>query len=45
MPVVRSDRCLLHEPAAEMWVGLPGSAAGTQARMRATLLGLEEGGP
>ena len=32
MPVVWSDRCLLHEPAAEIWVGVPGPAAETPAR-------------
>jgi acetoin utilization deacetylase AcuC-like enzyme len=35
MPVVWSDRCLLHEPAAEIWVGVPGPAAETPARARA----------
>jgi len=37
MPVVWSDRCLLHEPAAEIWVGVPGPAAETPARARAIL--------
>ena len=37
MPVVRSDRCLLHEPAAEIWVGVPGPAGETPARMTAIL--------
>ena len=23
MPVVWSDRCLLHEPGGEVWIGLP----------------------
>ncbi|HSD77515.1 MAG TPA: hypothetical protein VLA98_08915 [Solirubrobacteraceae bacterium] len=49
MPVVRSDRCLLHEPAAEIWVGVPGPAAETPARMRAILDALDarfvEAGP
>jgi acetoin utilization deacetylase AcuC-like enzyme len=35
MPVVWSDRCLLHEPAAEIWVGTPTPAAETPARARA----------
>ena len=41
MPVVRSDRCLLHEPAAEIWVGVPGPAAETPARMTAILEALD----
>src|SRR5512144_2076261 len=41
MPVVRSDRCLLDEPAAEIWVGVPGRAAETPARMRAILDALD----
>src|ERR1700751_407815 len=32
MPVVWSDRCLLHERAAEIWVGTPTPAAETPAR-------------
>ncbi len=41
MPVVWSDRCLLHDPAAEIWVGVPGPAAETPARARAILDALE----
>ena len=41
MPVVWSDRCLLHEPAAEIWVGVPGPAAETPARARAILDALD----
>ncbi|MFL5920131.1 MAG: histone deacetylase family protein [Gaiellaceae bacterium] len=41
MPVVRSDRCLLHEPAAEIWVGVTGPAAETPARMTAILDALD----
>jgi acetoin utilization deacetylase AcuC-like enzyme len=41
MPVVWSDRCLLHDPAAEIWVGVPGPAAETPARMRAILDALD----
>jgi len=37
MPVVWSDRCLLHEPAAEIWVGTPTPAAETPARATAIL--------
>jgi acetoin utilization deacetylase AcuC-like enzyme len=32
LPVVWSDRCLLHEPAAEIWVGVTTPAAETPAR-------------
>jgi acetoin utilization deacetylase AcuC-like enzyme len=32
MPVVWSDRCLLHEPLEEIWVGVPTPAAETPAR-------------
>jgi len=32
MPVVWSDRCLLHEPLEEIWVGVPTPAAETAAR-------------
>jgi acetoin utilization deacetylase AcuC-like enzyme len=35
MPVVWSDRCLLHQPAAEIWVGVAGPAAETPARATA----------
>ena len=35
MPVVWSDRCLLHEPAAEIWVGVRTSGGG-DARARGT---------
>jgi acetoin utilization deacetylase AcuC-like enzyme len=41
MPVVRSDRCLLHEPLAEIWVGVATPAAETPARMRAILDALD----
>jgi acetoin utilization deacetylase AcuC-like enzyme len=41
MPVVRSDRCLLHEPLAEIWVGVSTPAAETPARMRAILDALD----
>ncbi len=41
MPVVRSDRCLLHEPLAEIWVGVSTQAAETPARMRAILDALD----
>jgi acetoin utilization deacetylase AcuC-like enzyme len=41
MPVVWSDRCLLHEPAAEIWVGVPGPAAETPARAQAILDALD----
>jgi acetoin utilization deacetylase AcuC-like enzyme len=33
MPVVWSDRCLLHEPAREMWIGLPMPATESPARI------------
>jgi acetoin utilization deacetylase AcuC-like enzyme len=42
MPVVWSDRCLLHEPAEEIWVGVPTPAAETPdriERIRAALAG------
>src|SRR3954464_4934626 len=56
MPVVGSDRCLLHEPAEEIWVGVPTPAAETPdriERIRAALAGARfveaerhaEGGP
>ena len=41
MPVVWSDRCLLHEPTAEIWVGTPTPAAETPARARAILDALD----
>ncbi|MDX6506336.1 MAG: hypothetical protein QOG06_980 [Gaiellaceae bacterium] len=41
MPVVRSDRCLLHEPLAEIWVGVSTPAAETPARMRVILDALD----
>ncbi len=41
MPVVWSDRCLLHEPAAEIWVGTPTPAAETPARATAILEALD----
>jgi acetoin utilization deacetylase AcuC-like enzyme len=33
MPVVWSDRCLLHDPGREIWVGLPTEASEVPARM------------
>ena len=33
MPVVWSDRCLLHEPREEIWVGVPTPAAETPGRI------------
>jgi acetoin utilization deacetylase AcuC-like enzyme len=42
MPVVWSDRCLLHEPLEEIWVGVPTPAAETPdriERIRAALTG------
>ena len=41
MPVVWSDRCLLHEPAAEIWVGTATPAAEKPARARAILDALD----
>jgi acetoin utilization deacetylase AcuC-like enzyme len=41
MPVVWSDRCLLHEPLEEIWVGVPTPAAETPARARAILDALD----
>jgi acetoin utilization deacetylase AcuC-like enzyme len=41
MPVVWSDRCLLHEPAAEIWVGTATPASETPARARAILDALD----
>jgi acetoin utilization deacetylase AcuC-like enzyme len=35
LPVVWSDRCLLHEPGAEIWVGVRTPAAETPARAKA----------
>ena len=37
MPVVWSDRCLLHEPGKEVWVGLPMPATEVPARATAIL--------
>jgi hypothetical protein len=33
MPVVWSDRCLLHDPGREIWIGLPTEATEGPARM------------
>src|ERR1051325_3554036 len=33
MPVVWSDRCLLHDPGREIWVGLPTEASEVPARI------------
>jgi acetoin utilization deacetylase AcuC-like enzyme len=33
MPVVWSDRCLLHDPGREIWVGLPTEASEVPARL------------
>ena len=33
MPVVWSDRCLLHDPGREIWVGLPTEATEVPARV------------
>src|SRR5438067_501799 len=33
MPVVWSDRCLLHDPGREIWVGLPTEASEVPARV------------
>jgi acetoin utilization deacetylase AcuC-like enzyme len=41
MPVVWSDRCLLHEPLAEIWVGVRTPAAETSERARAILAALD----
>ena len=41
MPVVWSDRCLLHEPAAEIWVGTATPAAEMPARATAILEALD----
>ena len=44
MPVVWSDRCLLHEPGQEIWVGVPTPAAETPdriERIRAALTGAQ----
>ena len=41
MPVVWSDRCLLHEPGKEMWVGLPMPAAETPDRIERIRAALE----
>ena len=42
MPVVWSDRCLLHDPAAEIWVGVAGPAAETPARATAIREALDD---
>jgi acetoin utilization deacetylase AcuC-like enzyme len=41
MPVVWSDRCLLHEPLAEIWVGMRTPAAETPARAEAIRAALD----
>src|SRR5947208_1757775 len=41
MPVVRNDRCLLHEPAAEIWVGTMTPAVETPRRATAILEALD----
>jgi acetoin utilization deacetylase AcuC-like enzyme len=41
MPVVWSDRCLLHEPLAEIWVGIRTPAAETPERAKAILATLD----
>jgi acetoin utilization deacetylase AcuC-like enzyme len=41
MPVVWSDRCLLHEPLAEIWVGLRTPAAETPDRIERIRAALE----
>src|SRR5947208_8778392 len=41
MPVVWSDRCLLHEPLAEIWVGVPTPAAETPQRIERIRAALE----
>ena len=41
MPVVWSDRCLLHEPLAEIWVGVGTPAAETPERATAILAALD----
>jgi len=43
MPVVWSDRCLLHEPLEEIWVGVATPAAETPARATAIREALEAG--
>jgi acetoin utilization deacetylase AcuC-like enzyme len=49
MPVVWSDRCLLHEPLAEIWVGVRHPATETRARAEAIRAALDarvvEAGP
>lgn len=45
LPVVWSDDCLLHKPAAEIWVGVRTPATEGPVAVRETLLGLEEGRP
>jgi acetoin utilization deacetylase AcuC-like enzyme len=41
MPVVWSDRCLLHEPGGEIWVGIRTPAAETPARATTILEALD----
>jgi acetoin utilization deacetylase AcuC-like enzyme len=41
MPVVWSDRCLLHEPLAEIWVGMRTPATETPARVEAIRAALD----
>jgi acetoin utilization deacetylase AcuC-like enzyme len=41
MPVVWSERCLLHEPLAEIWIGLRTAAAETPARAEAIRAALD----
>jgi acetoin utilization deacetylase AcuC-like enzyme len=41
MPVVWSERCLLHEPLAEIWVGLRAPASETPARAEAIRAALD----
>jgi acetoin utilization deacetylase AcuC-like enzyme len=41
MPVVWSERCLLHEPLAEIWIGMRTPAAETPDRARAILRALD----
>jgi acetoin utilization deacetylase AcuC-like enzyme len=41
MPVVWSERCLLHEPLAEIWVGLRDPASETPARAEAIRAALD----
>jgi acetoin utilization deacetylase AcuC-like enzyme len=41
MPVVWSDRCLLHEPARELWIGLPMPATESPDRIERIRAALE----